>query len=599
VKVARFAISDETKQRAKRALRRRRRSAQDLGQQADEQIERLLIRRFDRLVSVRRFVLLWVSLFVLLFFFGVIQQRSLGRYYQASQPVPGGVFSEGMVGTFTNANPIYATGTANYAISRLIFSGLFKYDRTNTLVGDLARTVRPDKSEKNYIVSLRTNIFWHDGQPFTADDVVFTYNTIQNPVAQSPLYTSWQGIEVSKIDDYTLNFKLPNTLSAFPYSLTNGILPAHLLKNIAPEQLRSAPFNTRPVGTGAFAWKFVEVSSSTTSDRHQRVTLEPNDRYWLGKPKLDGFSVSAYSDETQLIKAFEDKQVNSMSGLDSVPEDLATDSTVETYETPLTSAVMTFFNNSRPILNEVNVRRALVSAIDIKEVGGLVSDSAGLIKSPLLDTHIGFDPTILQLPYNQAYANQLLDQAGYIRGADGIRAKAGQPMQFILNSQNNQQYTAVAKYLQKKWAEVGVKVMVRYYKSGDLQSDVISTHDYDMLLYGISLGADPDVYAYWDSSQASISSQGHLNLSEYKSSVVDQALESGRTRADPLIRAVKYRSFQSTWVQDAPALSLYQPTYLYISRGPIFGYQRTAMLRPADRFYNVDNWMIRQERKTL
>lgn len=599
MKLSGLSISDETKQRAKRIVRRRRRNAQDLGHQADEQIERLLIRRFDRLVSVRRFVILWVSLFVLLLFFGVIQYRALSPYYQSLQPAPGGVFSEGLVGTFTNANPLYATGTANAAISRNIFSGLFKYNNNNQLVGDLARTILPDASEKNYVVSLRTGVYWHDGKTVTSNDVVFTYTTIQNPAAQSPLFSNWQGIEVTKIDEYTLNFKLPSPLSAFPHSLTTGILPEHLLKNTPAEQMRSASFNTNPIGTGPFKWGFVEVTGSSVDDRRQKVTLKPYDNYWLGRSQLDGLSISAFPDEAVLVSSFEDKQINAISGLEYVPEGLVGDSSVETYYTPLTSEVMTFFNNSRPMLNDVNVRKALISGIDTKEAAALAGTTAGQVKSPLLDFQLGFDPTITQLPYNPEYANQLLDQAGYVRDSSGQRIKNGQAMHFFLSSQDSKQYTAVAQYLQKKWAEIGVRVTPNYSTSTNLQTDVIATHDYDMLLYGISLGVDPDVYAYWDSSQANVSSQGHLNLSEYKSTVADQALESGRTRLDPQTRIVKYRSFLNAWAQDAPALALYQPTYLYITRGPVYGYERKAMVRPSDRFSNVYNWMIRQERKDL
>ncbi len=585
-----FSVSDETKQKVLRVIRRRQRDAQGLGQQADEQIEKLLIRRFNRLVSVRRFVFLWVSLFVLLFFFGVIQFRSLSAYYQTLQPASGGVFSEGLVGTFTNPNPLYASGTANAAVSHIIFSGLFKYDTNNKLEGDLAQTVKPDTTEKNYLVNLKHNVLWHDGQPFTADDVVFTYSMIQNPLAQSPLYMSWQGVEVTKVDNYTVNFKLPSPLSAFPHSLTNGLLPAHLLKNTPPEQLRSSSFNASPVGTGPFSWKFVEATGSSTDDRLQRITMQPYDKYWAGRPKLDGFNITTFTDESKLVKAFHDKQINAISGLDYLPEELSRDSNIETYRTPLTSEVLTFFNNSRPMLNEVNVRKALISGVDTKVAASLAGSTAFLAKSPLLNFHLGFDSSIEQLPYNPGYANQLLDQAGYIQNEAGQRNKNGQPMQFLLNSQDSKQYTAVSKYLQKKWSELGISVSVRYYNSVDLQTDVINTHDYDMLLYGISLGVDPDVYAYWDSSQAN---------SEYKSTAADQALEAGRTRQDPAIRSVKYRSFLNAWVQDAPALALYQPTYLYISRGPVFGYERSAMIRPSDRFYNVNNWMVRQERRDI
>lgn len=595
--MAKFLPSEDTRRRARLVIRRRKRSAQEIGQQADSQIEKLLIRRFERLVFVRRFVGLWVGLFVLLIFSTVIQLRSMGKYYQTSQPADGGVFSEGLVGTFTNASPLYATGTANEAVSRVVFSGLFKYDTTGQLVGDLARTIKIDKSEKNYIVSLKTGISWHDDQPFTADDVVFTYRTIQNGSAQSPLFSSWQDIVVSKVDDYTINFRLPNPLAAFPYSLTNGIVPEHILNKIEPRQMRSAQFNTAPVGTGPFKWKFVQVDGSPATGLEQHITLAPFDKYWSGKPRMDAFSFTTFTDENKLLEAYKSKKINAISGLNDVPEDIAADAVNEVYATPLTSAVMAFFNNSRNGLNDVSVRKALVHAIDTKDLVGDLKNVYGLVLSPLLKFQLGYDGGYVQAGYNPATANQLLDAAGYTRGPDGMRSKSGQPLEFSLVAQNTGNYTIVAKYLQKKWAELGVKTIVTYTKASDLQSDIIATHNYDILIHGISIGTDPDVYAYWDSTQASITSLGRLNLSEYKSKTADQALESARTRSDPAVRAVKYQTFVSTWVQDAPALAIYQPKYVYVSRGPIHSYQKQVMITPTDRYSNVHEWTIRQVRK--
>ncbi len=595
--MARFLPSEETRRKAKLLVRRRKRSAQEIGQQADGQIEKLLVRRFERLVFVRRFVLLWTGLFVLLIFSTIIQYRGLGRYYQTPQPATGGVFSEGLVGTFTNASPIYATGTANQAVSRLVFSGLFNYDRTGQLVGDLARTVKIDQSEKNYIVSLKPGILWHDGKPLTADDIVFTYRTIQNGSAQSPLFSSWQDIVVSKIDEYTINFRLPNPLAAFPHSLTNGIIPEHILNQIEPRQMRSAQFNTAPIGTGPFKWRFVQVDGSPATGLEQHITLAPFDQYFQGVPKMDGFSLTTFTDENRLLDAYYDKKINAISGLNDVPEDIVTGVSDEVYSTPLTSAVMAFFNNSRPGLNDVNVRKALVHAVDTKELVGQLQNVAGLVLSPLLSFQLGYDGGYAQARYDPAVANQLLDAAGYIKGPDGMRSKAGLPLEFSLVAQNTGNYTTTATYLQKKWAEIGVKTIVSYSRASDIQSDIIATHNYDILVHGISIGTDPDVYAYWDSTQASITSLGRLNLSEYRSKTADQALESARTRSDPAIRAVKYQSFVSTWVQEAPALALYQPTYVYVSRGPIFGYQKRVMIVPTDRYSNVQDWMIRQVRK--
>ena len=595
-------VDDDTKKQLMRRLTKRRRGAVELSQQADQKIDKLLLRRFDRLVSVRRFVILWVGLFVALFFATFIQFRDLSRHYQALQPVPGGLYSEGIVGTFTNANPLYASGAADVAVSRLVFSGLFKYDTNNNLTGDIAEDYDLDGSQKVYTAHLRKDVTWHDGKPFTAEDVVFTYRTIQNLGAQSALYSSWQDIKVTSLDDYTVVFELPNALSAFPHAMTNGIVPKHLLKDTPVEQLRSAAFNTKPIGTGPFAWRFVEVSgavSSATSDRRQRITLAAFDDYWPGRPKLDGFSLLTFSDEIRLIAAFKDKQINAISGLESVPDELKADESLQTYITPTSSAVMAFFNNSRPMLNNVNIRKALASAVDVSRATKLTPFTTRKANAPFLLGQVGYNSKLTQLSYNPELADKLLDDEGWVRGTDGQRTKNGEQLAFALSSQDTPNYTATAEFLQEQWAKIGAKITVNYLDGDELQGSVIGNHDYDILLYGISLGVDPDMFAYWDSSQASINSQGHLNLSEYKSSAADQALQAGRTRADAKLRAIKYEEFLKAWRKDAPALALYQPNFLYISRGPVFGFERKALNSATDRFYNVDNWMVRQKRQTV
>ncbi|HEX5395179.1 MAG TPA: peptide ABC transporter substrate-binding protein [Candidatus Saccharimonadales bacterium] len=595
-------VDQQTKKRFLRRLNTRRKGAAELSQQADQQIDKLLLRRFNRLVSVKRFVFLWVGLFVILFFTTFAQSRDLSHYYQVMRPVPGGLYTEGLVGTFTNANPLYASGAADVGVSRLVFAGLFKYDSNNRLVGDMASDYRIDKTQKRYIVHLRKNIVWHDGKPFTADDVLYTYHTIQNLRAQSALYASWRDITVSSLDEHTVIFDLPNALSSFPHALTNGIVPKHLLQNIPPEQLRSAAFNTKPIGTGPFSWRSVEVSgsvSSANSDRRQRIALAAFNKYWHGKPKLDGFNLLTFTDENKLVEAFKEKQINAISGLESLPAALEGDSSVQAYVTPLTSVVMAFMNNSRPALNNVNVRKALVSGVDVKKSLTLTPYATKRVEEPFLKGQIGYDHGMAELPYNTELANKLLDGEGYKRGPDGMRLKDGKPLAFNLSSQNTENYSITAKYLQKEWAKLGVKVTVNYYEGEELQGSIIGNHDYDILLYGISLGVDPDMFPYWDSSQANINSQGHLNLSEYKSSVADQALQAGRTRADEKLRAIKYKEFLKAWRKDAPALALYQPNFLYISRGAVYNYGSKEFNSAADRYNSVDQWMIRQKRQNV
>ncbi len=585
--------------RLRRVIKRRHKDAVELGQQADQQIEKLLLRRFDRLLSVKRFVLLWVLLFAALIIGSVLQTRTLSSYYQELKPTDGGIYSEGIIGTFTNANPMYASARVDRSVSRLVFSGLMKYDRTNQLTGDLAETVGQGPASTHYTIKLRRDVKWHDGQALNADDVVFTYNTIKNPAAQSPLYTSWKDVKIAKQDAFTVTFDLPTAVSSFPHALTNGIVPYHLLKGIPPSQLRSAQFNTSPIGSGPFKWKYLELTGTPAVDLQQRLTFVANDKYFDGKPKLESYNLTAYIDEQHALAGFRHKQVSAIAGLESLPNDLAKDQSVKTYNTPLTTSVMAFFNMSKPNLATAEVRRALISGLDRTQFTNIFGQPVILSDSPLLKGQVGYDPTVIEPGYVPEHANELLDNAGWARGADGIRMKGGQPLEFTMKSQNTSQYTQVAQNLQKQWQKIGVKLNVQYYDADDLQGNIIAAHDYDILLYGINIGDDPDVFAYWDSSQASITSAGHLNLSEYKSNIADAALEGARTRSDPALRTVKLKPFLSAWVGDAPAVALYQPNFLYVTRGPVFNYQRTSMNTPPDRYFNVNEWMIRQSRQNI
>ncbi len=178
-------------------------------------------------------------------------------------------------------------------------------------------------------------------------------------------------------------------------------------------------------------------------------------------------------------------------------------------------------------------------------------------------------------------------------GTNNFRYKDKVKLSYILTTQDTSSYKTVADELKKQWAKIGVDVTIAPQKDNELQS-LIAQHSYDALLYGISIGPDPDVFAYWHGSQADLRSPNHLNFSKYTSVQADKALEAGRTRSDAAARTIKYKSFLEAWINDAPAVSLYQPRYLYVVRDPLFNFNQEVMNNGADRLNNVDNWMIRE-----
>lgn len=589
-------IDRRTRLRLRRSVRKSKRQVEDISVQAEEQLEKHFIRRLHRLIEVRRFVAGWTLLVVLLISITVVQLRALSPYYLKSAPAPGGTYTEGVIGTFTNANPLFASGGLDGAVSRLVFSSLLKYNEEGTLVGDLAEDWSVDDTGKVYTVKLRQGVVWHDGTPLTVDDIIFTYKTIQNPDAQSPLFSSWRDVKVAKVSESELTFTLPNVLASFPYSLTNGIVPQHLLSDIPASQLRSDRFNTaQPIGSGPFLWETVEVSGQTPEERQEQVALLRNEEYYRGAPKLQRFVIKTFRTEDAMTASFKDRELNAMSGLSSVADTLEDELSATQYSLPLTGAVMVFFKTSEGVLADKTVRQALVKAADTKKIVSDLPFSAPRVDSPLLKGQLGYDETITQLAFDVATARKQLDEAGWKLGDSGIREKDGQKLSFTLKAPNTSEFTQVTRQLKDMWLEIGVHVDVDQPNDTELQS-LISLHQYEAIAYSVSVGKDPDVFAFWHSSQADVRSDSRLNLSEYQSDIADQALEGGRTRAEPALRAVKYQPFLKAWRDDAPALALYQPRYLYVVRGRLYGFDSTLVNSAIDRYTNVHNWMIRTEK---
>lgn len=588
------------KLRWRRLTRYRRRQVEDMGEAADEQLERHFFRRLGRLVDVRRFIIGWVTLVALLAVALFLQADSLRDKYQTLQPVSGGTFAEGIVGKYSNANPLYATSAPDVAVSRLIFAGLFNYDGDGQLTPQLAENIQVDQTELIYTLTLKPDLVWHDGQPLTSEDVVFTYQMIQNPDARSYLQSSWSGVKIEAKDDRTVVFTLPDRLSGFMNSLTNGLIPKHILEAVNPEQLRSSDFNTiQPIGAGPFKFEAIELETAVGEDQqqHESIGLVAFENYALGKPQLNRFVIRTFAELEALERAYDQKEVTAMAGLPTVPDGLNTNLDVRDISLPLSGQVMVFFKTSSRPLDTSEVRRALTLGADRGQIISSIGYPLLVSDSPLLKSHIGYNSNLVQKTNSQKAAKKLLDVAGWkVDPSDGIRKKKKQALSFRLYSEANSEYASVTQSLQKQWREIGVDVQVSLQSAQDLQN-TISTHNYDALLYAISTGADPDVYAYWHSSQADARSSSRLNFSEYRSPTADIAIEGGRSRSDPRIRQAKYEPFLEAWSRDNPALALYQPRYLYIVREPFYGFDLNNLVNPVDRFSGVEHWMIREERR--
>jgi len=579
--------------RARKRLRRRQHQVEDFGLHTEQQLDQNLFNRLNRLVLVWRFVTVWLLLLLLLLGSLVVQNQLLNKQYQTVGPIPGGIYTEGVLGSFTNANPLYATSDVDTTVSRLVFSGLLRYDAKNQLVGDLAESWNVDDRGTLYTVRLRPNLTWQDGKPLTSADVLFTYTTIQNPDAQSPFGASWRNIVIEAPDARTVTFKLSNPLASFAYNLTNGIVPAHILQKVAVGDLRSENFNTaRPIGSGPFAWGAIEVSGTSISSSEVHIGLKPFKHYWQGAPKLRSFVVRAYADEQRMIDAYKRRDLTAMAGLVTVPKTVANNADLRVHNLRLNAATMVFFKTSVPVLSDAKVRRALIEGVDQAAVLKQLGYPTRPVKSPLLQGQLAYNPAFTQPPYNFEQAKADLAVAGWQPGEQGILQKDGKKLSFDLFADDNEEYAKVANYLSAEWRKLGVVARVNLQPTEEFKN-TLGGHMYDAVLHGITIGSDPDVFVYWDSSQTDVRSANRLNFSEYKSPAADSALQAGRSTVDNSLRVIKYRSFLTNWQQDAPALGLYQPRYLYITRGEVYGLNDQSINSGTDRFSNVNDWMIR------
>ncbi|MBT4120497.1 MAG: hypothetical protein HOA57_03120 [Candidatus Magasanikbacteria bacterium] len=368
--------------------------------------------------------LILVSLLV--FFVGLIWIGSeFVVQHRVQMPVSGGRYVEAVVGTPQFINPIFSsTNDVDSDISRLVFSGLMRYDEKHRLVSDLSAKYDVSEDKKVYTFELRQDVFWHDGEPFTARDILFTFEAIQNQLVGSPLQVSFQGIDVSALDDYTVQFVLPEPFSPFLSSLTVGIIPEHLWFNVPPEQMRLNSFNLQPIGSGPF--KFKKLTKNETGYIYD-YELEIFEEYYRQVPFLKEFVFqffSEYEGHGGAIDAFREKKVTSLNFVPSALRDRVERKYTQLHIMELPQYTALFFNESKQdLLEDKDIREALSYATDKQRVLKEVLRSEGyIINSPILPGFPGYDPELGKVNYSFEKANELLDKDWERVGAEEYRS---------------------------------------------------------------------------------------------------------------------------------------------------------------------------------
>ncbi|HET8690069.1 MAG TPA: peptide ABC transporter substrate-binding protein [Candidatus Saccharimonadales bacterium] len=554
---------------------------------------RFIVKRWDNAQDVRRHIVGWLALVVLLIAAALLQGGWwYPAAYSAKAPARGMTYAEGVIGQLDSINPLFAQTPSELSASRLIFSGLFDYDSAGQLRGDLATSWQAVDNGKAFLVKLRPDLKWQDGAPLNADDVVFTVGLMQDQRVKSNYYKSWSNIDVSKVDDTTVRFDLPGSYAPFPSALTFGILPKHLLQDVSPDNLRESDFARHPIGSGPFMFQSKQVIDAN-NDRLV-LQLAANPYYYRGQPRLKGFQLHIYGDVDQLKQGYLSGQVNAISAAQLSSADLVKlgklrQDSVQTHA-GLNDGVFALFNIDSPNLSNRNIRAALLSATNRPAIVDSLNGNAEYLNGPLLPNQYKSKNNSHQAPYDQKAALAAFAKAGWKLNSNHLLKKGQANFSLNLVAPNSGDYPVVANQVAKDWRAVGVDVSVDLVDPKTIVQNVLSPRGYDVLIYELSLGSDPDQFAYWDSSQAN---PDGLNLSNYQSDIADEALETARAKLDPVVRSDKYNVFVTQWHKDVPAIALYRPTLHYLStRNTTTISQDGTVVSQPDRYRNVIYWSV-------
>lgn len=558
-----------------------------------------------------------------------------------ASPKAGGEYSEALVGQPKFINPLFSSvNEVDSDLVALTYSGLFKFDKNQKLVPDLAREYSISPDQKQYTIKLRPGITWTDGEPFNADDVIYTFQTIQDVNVNSPLAASFQGITVKKDDDYTLEFILPEPFGHFLNSLTVGILPEHIWGDINPSSIKLAKNNLQPIGTGPWVFK------SLTKDQNgivQNVVLEKNEKYYGTAPYLDKLTMRFFETYDDAIDALRSHKVKALSFLPRQQEDKIPGKEFVIYQMQLPQYTAVFFNPfGNNLLKDKDLRMALTKAVDKKRIlqDGL-SGEGRIINTPELNSELEKYALDHQIAMNVDEANKLLDKKwktiqpeeyfkirkDKILKDQGIdqattsstsstpqiaeienqirsemnaeqsfyrKDKDGNILQLTITTADTPEYQKDGEVIASNWRTLGIKVNIEKVSSRDIASNTIKNRNYEVLLYAAIIGSDPDLYPFWHSSQ--IKYPG-LNLAMFTNSQADDLLVKARGTADTEKQNEYYKKFQDILNTEVPAIFLYTPTYNFVASNEVKGINANKIFNPSDRYNGLNEWYVKTQKK--
>jgi len=521
-------------------------------------------------------------------------------YTTEFRAAPGGTYVESVGGYPQSLNPLLSFyNDADNDVVSLVFNGLTKLNRYSEVVPELATEWIIDSSGITYTFKLRQDVLWHDGYYFTAQDVLFTIELLQDPDYPGPpdIGELWRTIKVSQLDDYTIQFVLEEPYAPFLDYTTIGILPYHKLNGVLASALPGHKFNRQPIGTGPFRITEVVINEAQITE----ATLKRFSRYFGDTSYLENIILRFYPTPRAAFDAYQDGVVEGVSRitLDLLPRAFAEENLM-LYSAPTAEMVMIYFNelitDTLPF-NDAAVRQALYLGLDRQAlVDDVLMGQAILPKSPLLPgTWAYTEENLPDYSYDPQRSIDVFAEAGWYRqgGAGSLRNTDGRIMTFSLMTASEPQELAIAEAVASQWQTMGISVTIEVVPPLAL-SGVLDSRTYEVALARLVLPGDPDPYPFWHETQA-LPGQGQ-NYAGYHNRRISEIVEQARITSNREDRLAYYYEFQKLFMEDVPALPLYVPIYTYALDRRVNGGQIGPLMQTGDRFLTVSDWYVLQRR---
>jgi peptide/nickel transport system substrate-binding protein len=518
------------------------------------------------------------------------------------QPVQGGAYAEALVGSWARLNPLLDRGNQiDRDIDRLLYGALIRFDSFGEPAPELAESFSISADATLYNFTIHPEAVWHDGQPVTADDVIFTFSKFKEPDYPGPsdLTAFWQEVEIVKLDEKNVQFQLPDRFSPFLDYLAVGLLPDHLLRGVSAGELIDHPFNREPIGSGPFKFEaFLQDEDGEVTG----VSLTAFEGYVRGRPFLERIEFRFFDDPQAAIQAYLDGEVD---GIGSVsPEILSAvlaESNLNLHSTRNPSTVAVLINtgsSQREYLGDKQLRQALLLAINRDWIIGSLLDGQGIVAAgPILPGTWAYASNLDPLPFDPALAGEKLSElgwelpAGAVAGTEEyVRTDGERSLRIELAYAEPSKFEELAQVLQASWEDLGIQVELRSVEQDQLVEALLAPRDFDAVLVEVDYTSapDPDPYTFWHDSQA----ETGQNYSAFRDRNISIWLEQARVTPDRERRSELYRDFQFRFRDQAPALMLYHPVFSYAISSEVQGASLGPIFDPSDRFGNIVEWFL-------